>query len=89
MKLMNLKQFQNVYTSEDNYSFSEIMYKNQLQHFSKYPWIYQQKIADNRQKYLSILSSVNLTFTQTIILKNTKKTTSSNLSHPNKTTSNQ
>eukprot|EP01083_Nonionella_stella_P318287 1162638_1 len=57
MKLMDLKQFHHRYTSEDNHSFSEIMYKNQLQHYAKYPWIYeQQKNADDRKKYLSILS---------------------------------
>lgn len=62
MKLMNLKQFQNVYTSEDNYSFSEIMYKNQLEHFDKFPWIYeQQKDADDRSKYLSLLNAQETT----------------------------
>merc|ERR1712048_406615 len=60
MRHLKLNQFHSRYTSEDNFSFSEIMYKNKLRHFAKYSWIYeQQKNANQRQKYLSILQKQN------------------------------
>merc|ERR1712228_375714 len=56
MQNLKLNQFHSIYTSEDNHSFSEIQLADKLKHFKKYSWIYdQQKNADDRKKYLSIL----------------------------------